>query len=266
MLLLAASILLSLAALAQSALKIPARPADHSFIYDTTGTLQGEDEIDLKELQQAAFANHDTPIVVVVIDRMAAYGTASGIESFTQTWFDEWGIGSEDPNTGILLLVSLQDRRARIELGADWGRKWDEHCQGIMNDQIVPKFKKNRYPDGIIQGVRSLAEMAALGPEAEPPGQGWGETFNDSLEKASALSVFEPTLMAMLVGLSFALFAAAFFLPGQREMLVKGGIAIIVLAVFSYVVIGLIAVVFGGGKGGGFSGGFSGGGGASGSW
>ena len=218
-------------------------------------------------MQQAAFTNHDTPIVVVVIDRMAAYGTASGIESFAQAWFDEWGIGSEDPNTGILLLVSLQDRRARIELGADWGRKWDEHCQEIMNDQIVPKFKKNRYPDGIIQGVRSLAQMAALGPDAEPPGPGWGETFNDSLEKASALSVFEPTLMAMLVGLSFALFAAAFFLPGQREMLVKGGIAIIVLAVFSYVIIALIAVVFGGGKGGGgFSGGFSGGGGASGSW
>ena len=79
--------------------------------------------------------------------------------------FDQWGIGHEKLgdttwNTGILLLVSKGDRKARIELGAGWGREQDQLCRQIMDEYIVPKFKEGNFSGGIVLGVESLAKMA----------------------------------------------------------------------------------------------------------
>ena len=80
-----------------------------------------------------------TPIIVVTIESMSAYlPTYSGsgglnttgmrIETFATLLFNEWGIGHEKLgeeywNTGILLLIARDDRKARIELGGGWGRR-----------------------------------------------------------------------------------------------------------------------------------------------
>ena len=71
-------------------------------------------------------------------------------------------------------------------------------------------------------------------------------------------------------------FVAAYFLPDYRKALIIAGIALIALAIVFWIVVALLAAVFGGrgrggggfggGGGGGFGGGSSGGGGASGSW
>jgi uncharacterized protein len=64
-----------------------------------------------------------TPIIVVTIESMANHGGADmRIETFATLLFNQWQIGHESIgeeywNTGILLLVSKGDRKARIELG-----------------------------------------------------------------------------------------------------------------------------------------------------
>src|SRR5207302_2899294 len=39
------------------------------------------------------------------------------IDDFAVKLFQRWGIGDKDKKTGILLLVAVQDRKARIEVG-----------------------------------------------------------------------------------------------------------------------------------------------------
>ena len=64
------------------------------------------------------------PIIIVTIESMAKHGGAGmRIETFATLLFNQWQIGhaklgDQDWNTGILLLVSKGDRKARIELGA----------------------------------------------------------------------------------------------------------------------------------------------------
>ena len=79
-----------------------------------------------------------TPISVVTIDRMSDHVNKSlRIETFAHFLFDQWEIGNvdldcldpKDANKGVLLLVSEGDRKARIQLGAGWGREMDRHCQ-----------------------------------------------------------------------------------------------------------------------------------------
>lgn len=203
---------------------------------------------------------------MVTIERMSDYGLSGiSIKSFAREWFDHWQIGSKENNQGILLLISVGDRRARIELGADWGRGWDSYCQDIMDDVIIPYFKNSSYPAGIVAGVEKLSEMAANPPDSSPP--------DTQLSFGNLGDMFSNPLSITLV-IGIALVIASFFFPKQRKFLLIAGIVLIVgYFAFTLVIIGLF--MYGkhklgwkseGSSGGSFGGGFSGGGGASGSW
>lgn len=264
-------ILLSLSSLASAQnLKIPASPPGDAFIFDPGKVISQSDQQTIAEAQKEAFEKHDTSIVVVVIDRMASYGGNGSVESFAKRWFDTWGIGAQGSNKGILLLVSLEDREARIELGADWTFRWNRHSQSIMDHKIIPKFKNNNYSSGIASGVTALAEMAALDPEATPPGPSWSDSAAHTMVKAQGLSLFEGTTFTALIGVGLALIVAGIFLPDQRKWLIGSGVAVLLVTLFTMVIVAILAIFIRGGGGysnkGGFSGGFSGGGGASGRW
>ena len=190
---------------------------------------------------------------------MAKYGGAGmRIETFATLLFNQWGIGHEkingqDWNTGILLLVSKDDRKARIELGAGWRRDKDELSRQIMEYQIIPHFKDGDYSGGILAGVESLDKMArglTLPGRPSRPRPWWQYAL---LIGAGALFIF--TIVSLI----------------RRG---AGGWAWLFWGLLFAGVGALLYQMFnnrGGSSGGGFSGGsfgggFSGGGGATGSW
>jgi uncharacterized protein len=119
----------------------PARPERHDCILDEAGLLHPEDAQQVRTLCQGVLKDQKIPIVVVTIPSLAKYD-GSDIDSYARALFDKWGIGSQSNNYGILLLVSVGDRKARIELGAGWGGTKDETARMVMDDIIVPNFKK----------------------------------------------------------------------------------------------------------------------------
>lgn len=280
--------LLTLATLARAALDLPPVPGDENFLQDYAAMLPGEARETIGDLQEEAFEDHDTPIFVVTISSMGKYG-GDRIDQFAREWFDHWQIGKrgEDGqllNQGILLLVSRDDRKARIELGDDWGLRWDDHCARIMERRIIPRFKEGRFPEGMVAGVEALKEMSERGPQSKPP-VGLSKFFPTSLkENPLSTSPLPAWGMGLILLTGVGLIVASFFFPQQRKRLLLVGTGLIVVAVIFWVVLALFAVYFhfrsggrsgrgtgsgmgsGGFSGAGFGGGFSGGGGASGSW
>jgi len=258
--------------------------------------------------QEAALEDHNTPIILVTIHRMAVFGyNGEDIQPFAQQWFDEWEIGTErrtGENRGILFLISLADRKARIELGKDWGRRWDGHCQRIMDGTILPHFRNERYELGIIEGMEQLGAMARLGPDGIIPRSHWYEApldFINTYFGESRVGIFSWSLFPMPVIFIFfavGLINVIYGVAKRKRVAVLCGLAICGLAIVTFITIGLAviyALIFhremfyrrtpafgvagegsggwgggggGGGSfgGGGFGGGSSGGGGASGSW
>jgi uncharacterized protein len=164
---------------------------------------------------------------------------------------DRSGKLGENPwNYGILLLVSQQDRKARIELGAGWKREKDAQCQQIMDELIIPKFKEGDFSGGIVAGVEGLDKMARdlqLPTKPRPASHYWiGAIF-------VGLMIF--TIVSLIrrgsSGWAWLMWAAIFGVIGyilyqMATSSSRGG--------------------GGGFSGGSFGGGFSGGGGATGSW
>ncbi|HKW32732.1 MAG TPA: TPM domain-containing protein [Candidatus Acidoferrum sp.] len=100
------------------------------------------------------------------------------------------GIGSQAHNYGVLLLVSVGDRKARIELGAAWAGTKDDTTLMIMQDIMVPNFKKGDYSSGILQGVEALDTMAR------------GNTVRKPVSRAPWLMVLGLIALGVGVGVS----------------------------------------------------------------
>lgn len=272
------------------ALELPPVPQDGGFVQDFADILEPEDRALIESSVDRAFNEHDTAIVVLTIDSMSKYGSRGlSIESFAQEWFDHWGIGKRRPDgsvidKGMLLLVSIGDRRLRIELGEDWGHRWDGHCQDIVDDKLVPSFKKSEYSAGIREAVIELHSMVEWGPQGKVP---VGTLFDryENFYHGNGLDrfcFFSPGISLVLLVAGSILFFGALITRPKVPYFTILGIGLIGLGTFSpvalFVLIILLRFLFlplthsdfesdwnnhsgcGGGGGGG------GGGGASGSW
>jgi uncharacterized protein len=77
-----------------------------------------------------------------------------------------WGIGQKGANNGIILIVAPNERKVRIEVG--YGLEpimTDALSQGIIDDQILPRFRNKDMGGGIVDGANAIAEQMKLPPE-----------------------------------------------------------------------------------------------------
>lgn len=268
----------------EAGLDLPPIPDDHAFTQDRASVLRPDAVSELDIVQEHAFEEHDTPIMVVTIPSRAEYGGQDiSIERFARAWFDHWGIGVRDTegelvNQGILVLVSVGDREARIELGADWGRSWDHHAQWIMDEAMVPRFEEGMYGAGAVDGAWELLAMAEEGPAGEAPRSG-GSLVPAPSDRPFGTTPLPFWVSGALFVLGVGLLVAAWRVPAYRRTFLIGGLVLVVGSVVFWVLLALVGAMIqartggashGGGSfgsAGGFgSGGFSGGGGATGSW
>lgn len=128
------------------------------YVTDIAGILTSQQEECLEGWLCRAETETGVEIVVVTIRSMQDYpGTANGnIESFATGLFNTCGVGAMPENNGVLLCVAIEDRKARIELGKQYGHQRDKDAENIMQNVILPCFKKGDYARGVLDGTRQL--------------------------------------------------------------------------------------------------------------
>lgn len=226
---------------------------DAGYVTDLAGVLSEKEEERIEQWLIRVEQRSKSEIIVVTIDSIQNYpGTNnSSIETFATGLFNTWKIGNKAQNNGILLLVAVKDRKARIELGAGFSGSGDAVAAGIMNDTIVPQFRKGNYPGGITDGVKAIVNTLTTARIGVP----W---------RLVAMGVTSAILL--MAGVSL-------LLNGKRGWgWVVIGLALVLLIAAVYILINIAksgrgrSSSWSAGGLGGFGGGFSSGGGATGSW
>ena len=91
------------------------------------------------------------------------------IDDFTNKLFAKWGVGQKGKNNGVMLLVAVQDRKARIEVGYGLEPILPDALAGrVLYDQIYPAFKQQRYAQGLTQAVSRIVGIIERGEPAPP--------------------------------------------------------------------------------------------------
>ena len=305
-LILCCTCLLLLESPASAEIRIPPTPAQDGhgdFVHDYESAINAGSHRDrIGQAQRVAFEEYDTPIIVVVITRMGVYGHHQPhIEPFATQWFNQWEIGTvntDGKNQGVLLLISVGDRKGRIELGADWGYQFDNHCQDIMDNVMIPHFKTGDYSSGITEGVEALLKMVAVGPGGKVdslPRPKSNIPFSFSFDSSRGILFWLLRIVLLPLGIWLLILGIKSESDSYKQQACScAGIGLIILAIYPpFLFITLVMFIGilprsvinalgssggssyssgswggsgGGFSGGGFSGGSSGGGGASGSW
>ncbi len=271
-------------------------PAPTGFVNDFAGILNSQQKTDLEQNLQNFRDQTGNEIAVAILRDL----NGDTIENAAVKMFEEWKIGQKGKDNGVLLLVAIDDRKLKIEVG--YGLEpllTDARSGDIIRNVITPKFKQGNYYDGIKDGLVTIQNLI-VDPNAQIPAAGQtGRGFN--------FDIF--VIMGVLIWffVPLAVYLAAFL--GRSKRIWPGGaaglgigavIGLIVSSLLAVVILSLILGIIGllldwflssnyerlkkmgkatgwtasrggfwtgGGDGfGGFSGGSSGGGGSSGSW
>ncbi|MVO17809.1 TPM domain-containing protein [Parasedimentitalea huanghaiensis] len=123
------------------------------FVNDYVGILSTEETQRLRSKLQTLRAVHDIEFTTVTINRMSDYGHSGPIEPFATGLFNHWGVGNVVRDDGVMLLVARYDRKMRIEVGSGYGTSKNAAMAEIIQDVILPEFRKDNYAAGILKGV-----------------------------------------------------------------------------------------------------------------
>lgn len=99
---------------------------------------------------------------VLTIRSIDEYDTGDKtVESFATGLFNTWGIGSANRNEGMLILVALEDRTMRVELSDGFGGEHDAAMKRIIDDEMLPLFRKQQFSQGVKNGSLAAVERIA---------------------------------------------------------------------------------------------------------
>lgn len=121
-------------------------------VIDSAGLLTGPQFTQLnRQLIEYELSRNDGSQFVVFI--VPSTGGES-IETFAHRAFNTWKIGRKGKNNGLLLVVAVNDRNLRFEVGYGLeGILPDVSAGRIIRQRITPEFKKGHYFTGIEAGV-----------------------------------------------------------------------------------------------------------------
>ncbi len=216
-------------------------PKYKGFVNDYVGILDNETKMKLESLCKSMADKGIAEYAIVIID------TTEGVGDFeyAQKLFDEWKLGKKGVDNGVLLLISMKDRRVRIHTGYGVeGIITDGIAGEIIDTYIIPYFRQGRYKEGILNGSIAIAKKLDTKGEL---GSITTKKIKKAEKQALGLLVYILTIVIILSVL------ISRFRGGRRGYYSGGGF---------YGGFG----GFGGGGFGGFGGGSSGGGGASRGW
>ncbi len=249
-------------------------------VTDLTSTLDAG-QIQIFESRLAEFETSKGAQLAVLI---VPSTQPESIEQFGIRVVEAWKLGRKGVDDGALLLVAKDDRALRIEVGYGLeGVLNDATSNRIIDEVIVPRFKRGDYYSGIESGLAAM--MQVINGEPLPPPRRAAASGKFDIESMLFVAFGLVVVVGGMLRTMLGRFPAAVVMGGALAVLAWLIVSQLLIALF----VGAMAFVFvllgggrgfggyggggfGGGSGGFGGGGFSGGGGgfggggASGSW
>ncbi|MCU0845096.1 MAG: TPM domain-containing protein [Spirochaetes bacterium] len=234
-------------------------------INDLAGVLSTETESRIESSLAGLEQSDSTQVAVLTIKSIEGVP----IEEFGIKVAEKWKVGRKGLDNGAILIVALEERTVRIEVGRGLEGKLTDLMAGrIIRNEIVPRFREGDFDGGILAGVNAI--VATVKGEYVAPEEAKPERRSRGESPVFMLLVAFFVITSALGGVSKILggVSGAIGLP-LGALLLVGGISLVaggILAVVGFL-FGLMVSSMPRGTGGGFSGGgFGGFGGGSGSF
>ena len=216
------------------------RTGTQQLVNDFAGILTLDQKYTIEQKLVAFDDSSSTQIAVVIIDNLEGNDVADYAVQLGRAW----GIGGKEFSNGVLLLISVKDRKLNIATGYGVeGALPDITTKHIIDEVIVPNFKGNDYYRGIDEGTNAI--IKAVQGEYQVPRQ----------KKSKGRGGSFPFIIVIII--LFLIFRSGGGGGKGGQFMSRRGSR----SLLGPLILGNLLGRAGGGYGGGFGGGSSGGGG-----
>ncbi|PID33762.1 MAG: hypothetical protein CR955_00890 [Thiotrichales bacterium] len=236
-------------------------PELSSRVTDLTQTLSVNEKVALESTLENLEKNKGSQLAILIVNTTAP----EAIEDYSMRVVDKWKLGRKNVDDGVLLLIAMQDKKMRIEVGYGLEGAIPDIAAGrIINEYISPAFRNGEYYSGIVAGVNKI--IGLINGEALPPPSSSQGKSSDAAGPLLFFLIFISSIVSR--GLTVILGR----LIATSIIAISGGVVVwfitqdIIFALFAAAFLGIFSSAFGSSKsssyrdGGGYGGGFGGGG------
>jgi len=226
-------------------------PEAKGYVNDYAHVLTANTWSRLTELCREVEEKTGAQIAVVTVKSIGDYA----LSDYVNRLFEKWSVGKKGEDNGLMLFLALSERKVRIEVGYGLEGILPDITTGRILDQLViPEFRRGNYDAGMLAGATALAGFIAddAGVKITGASSPRLDRSRSRGREGSGFSLFQLLILFLIFGGSRWLWPLLFSstMGGRRGGGWHGGWG------------GGFGGGFGGGGFGGFGGGGSGGGGS----
>ena len=86
------------------------------------------------------------------------------VEDYAIDLANSWGIGQAEEDNGVLILIAVEERKLRVEVGLGLeGALPDGKTGRIMDEYMTPSLRQNDYSTGMLEGYKAVASQKLSG-------------------------------------------------------------------------------------------------------
>lgn len=131
-------------------------PKPSGYVNDFANIFSSEEKARLESMLAEIERNTTVEIAIATVKNLEGLG----IEDYSLQLAESWGIGKKSKDNGLLILVALEERKYRFEVG--YG------LEGVLNDArvgrigreiLVPSFKQGKYGSGLVMAVEEIMHI-----------------------------------------------------------------------------------------------------------
>ena len=131
---------------------------ENVYVYDQDNILDDETEQKLNTLLVELERQTTAEVVVITVDSLLDME----IEDYSYELANTLGIGKAEEDNGVLLLISRNDEKVRLEIGKGLeGCLNDSKCGRILDNYFVPYREEDKYSEGTYKTIQAVVSVVA---------------------------------------------------------------------------------------------------------
>jgi uncharacterized protein len=146
--------------------EIPA-PVGDIYVQDFANVLSENDEIQLKNIGRSIDDQTTSQIAVLTVDSIGE----RSIEEYSVDTYRKFGLGTKENDNGVLLVIAMQEKKIRIEVGYGLeGVIPDGKAGRILDEFAIPHLKNGQPNLAVMNTYQALAnEVSGTNEFGSPP-------------------------------------------------------------------------------------------------
>ncbi len=128
-------------------------PLNNQRVHDDAGVLSPSTVAYLEQSLRAFEDSTSNQLAILIFSSLEG----EDIAQFGIRVADSWKLGTKGNDNGVILLVAINDRKVRIEVGQGLeGPLPDAVCNRIIRNELAPSFRRGDYEGGVVSTIEAI--------------------------------------------------------------------------------------------------------------